>query len=149
MTKSAVVSKRLAREKRREGRLPATRPVRLDRGIGVTRNISASGVFFETNVEYAEGSEIGFAIALDGLQGEKLMLESCGEVVRVERRAGKVGIAARIVSSKLEPSDLSDTQRWVGSDASDSNLRSCLDSEDMRSRLLPPNPAARADKVIE
>ena len=56
MTKSAVASKRLAVEKRREHRMYATRPVRLDRGTGVTRNISISGVFFETDVDYAPGS---------------------------------------------------------------------------------------------
>jgi hypothetical protein len=93
----------MARGERREERMAATRPVRLDRGTGVTRNISASGVFFETNVDYAAGSEISFAIELDGPHGEKLMLRCRGEIVRVERRDGKVGVAAKIVKSKLEP----------------------------------------------
>jgi len=43
---------------KREERVAATRPVKLDRGTGITRNVSASGVFFETDVEYAAGSEI-------------------------------------------------------------------------------------------
>ena len=82
--------------------MSTTRPVRLDRGTGVTRNVSASGVFFETNVDYAAGSEISFAIELDGLRGEKLLLRCRGEIVRVESRDGKVGVAARIVASNLE-----------------------------------------------
>ena len=82
--------------------MSATRPVRLDRGTGVTRNVSASGVYFETNLDYAAGSKISFAIELDGPHGKKLMLRCHGEIVRVERRDGKVGVAATIVASKLE-----------------------------------------------
>ena len=103
MTKSTNLSKRLAMDKRREERMSVTRPVSLDRGTGVTRNISTSGVFFETDVGYAPGSKIIFAIELDGPQGEKLMLRSRGEIVRIELRRGKVGVAVKIVASKLEP----------------------------------------------
>ena len=103
MAESGVKSERMSTGKRREERMVSTRPVRLDRGTGVTRNISASGVFFETNVDYATGNEISFAIELDGPQGEKLMLRCRGEIVRVEYRDGKVGVAAKIVASKLEP----------------------------------------------
>ena len=102
MTESGVVPHGEAREKRREERLTATRPVQLDRGTGVTRNVSTSGVFFETNEDYAEGSEISFAIELDGPQGGKLMLRFRGEIVRVVRGSGKVGVAAKVVASKLE-----------------------------------------------
>lgn len=102
MAKSLVVSARKTVDKRREERMSTARPVRLDRGQAVTRNISTSGVFFETDVAYAQEGEIIFAIELDGPQGEKLVLRCQGEIVRVERRNGKVGIAAKIVSSKLE-----------------------------------------------
>ena len=102
MTKSTKLSKRLAMEKRREKRMSVTRPVKLDRAAGVTRNISASGVFFEADVDYAVGSKIIFAIELDGPQGEKLDLITRGELVRVELRGGKMGVAVKIVASKLE-----------------------------------------------
>ena len=102
MTKSTKLSKRLAMEKRKEERMSVTRPVRLDRAAGVTRNISASGVFFEADVDYAIGSKILFAIELDGPQGEKLELITRGEIVRVERRDGKACVAVKIVASKLE-----------------------------------------------
>lgn len=102
MTESIETPEGKAIDKRLEERMSATRPVQLDRGTGVTRNVSTSGVFFETNEDYAEGSEIVFAIELDGPQGEKLMLRSRGQIVRVERRDGRVGVAAKVVTSKLE-----------------------------------------------
>ena len=86
---------------RNEERVAATRPVKLGRGTGVTRNVSASGVFFETDVNYAPGSEINFSIEIDG-PGGKMMFKCQGQIVRVERRDGKAGVAARIVASTLE-----------------------------------------------
>jgi hypothetical protein len=103
MTESGVVPDGELREKRRESRMSATRPVKLARGTGVTLNISTSGVFFETHVDYAPGSTIIFAIELDGPQGEKLMLKSRGEILRIDHRGGKVGVAVKILASKLEP----------------------------------------------
>jgi len=102
MTKSTKLSKRVAMEKRREERMSVTRPVRLDRAAGVTRNISVSGVFFDADVDYAVGSKIIFAIELDGARGEKLELICRGEIVRVELRGSKACVAAKIVTSKLE-----------------------------------------------
>ena len=92
----------MAKGKRSEERVPVMRPVRLYRGTGITRNVSASGVFFETDLNYAPGSEINFSIGLDGPRGEKMVLKCQGQIVRVERRDGKVGIAAKIVASTLE-----------------------------------------------
>jgi len=87
---------------RNEERVAATRPVKLGRGTGVTRNVSASGVFFETDVDYVPGSEVSFAIELDGPQAKKVMFKCQGQVVRVEHRDGKVGVAATIDASTLE-----------------------------------------------
>lgn len=85
----------------REERVPAALPVSLDRGAGITRDVSASGVFFETDVNYAPGSEISFAIELNGPAG-KMMFKCLGQIVRVEERGGKVGVAAKIIESRLE-----------------------------------------------
>ena len=92
----------MATGKRKEERMSVTRPVRMDRVTGVTRNVSTSGVFFETNVDFAVGSKISFMIELEGLRDEKSMLRCQGEIVRVEHRDGKVGVAAKIVASTLE-----------------------------------------------
>lgn len=91
-----------ARKNRNEERVPSTLPVSLEHGTGVTRDISASGVFFETDRAYSPGSEISFSIELDS-PGGKMMLKCQGRIVRVEGRGGKVGVAARIIESRLEP----------------------------------------------
>ena len=64
-----------------------------------------SAVFSETEMGYVQGSVIIFAIALDGPAEKKLMLGSRGMIVRVERRDGKVGVAAKIVGSEIESRD--------------------------------------------
>ncbi len=88
--------------KRMEERVTTARPVHLDQGTGITRNVSASGVFFETDVNYAAGSEISFSIELDG-PGGKIMLRCQGQIVRVEQLDGKFGVAVKIIESRLEP----------------------------------------------
>lgn len=92
----------MATGKRNEERVPIARPVRLKRETGVTRNVSASGVFFETSADYAAGSKISFSIEIDGLREEKMMFKCKGQIMRVERRNGRVGVAVRIVTSMLE-----------------------------------------------
>ena len=53
-------------------------------------------------MEYEPGNKFNFAIELDG-PGEKTLVLRCrGAIVRVELRGGKLGIAAKIVASKLE-----------------------------------------------
>jgi len=102
MTVSAVASEHVASGKRREDRMFARRLVRLDRGTGVTRNISASGVFFVTGGDYVTGNKIDFTIELAGLRGGTLMLRSWGKIVRIEIQRGIVGVGAKILASKLE-----------------------------------------------
>ena len=91
----------MAHAKRKEERVHAALPVDLGNGTGITRDVSASGMFFETDVNYAPGSEINFSIEIDG-PGGKMMFKCQGQIVRVERRDGKAGVAARIVASTLE-----------------------------------------------
>ena len=100
MVTSATSNKRLTMEKRREERLSVRRPIRVGRRKGVMQNISTSGAFFETDVDYAQGSEIIFAIELDGSAEKKLILRCRGIVVRVEHRVGKVGVGLEIVASQ-------------------------------------------------
>jgi len=104
MQNSTIPSKRLALDKRRGERMFVTRPVRLGGRTGITRNISTSGIFFETDVDYAPGSEISFAIELDGPRRKTLILQCRGTIVRIEHRAGKVGVAVEIVASQARVS---------------------------------------------
>ncbi len=69
---------------------------------GVTRDVSASGVFFETDASYAIGSPISFALNLDTPWG-KVMVRCQGKIVRLERRNKRVGVAVQFTESALDP----------------------------------------------
>jgi hypothetical protein len=72
-------------------------PVRLDKGTGVTRDVSQSGVFFFTDQSFAPGTTFNFVLELDYVaSGEPVFLHCRGEVVRVETVGEKVGVAASI-----------------------------------------------------
>jgi hypothetical protein len=86
--------KRKAQDQRRQKRLGAALRVQLGRVSGVTRDVSASGVFFETDARYHKGSRIHFEINLDTPWG-KAVCDCDGRIVRVERRDGAVGIAVQ------------------------------------------------------
>lgn len=66
-----------------------------------TENISATGVFFETDEHQTPGSVVNFTVEVL-IKGEKFNLVCEGEVVRVEPRGGKIGIAAKLSRSFLE-----------------------------------------------
>lgn len=89
-------------DQRREERIITALPVDLGTATGITRDVSASGVFFETDATYALGSEISFAVELD-TPGGRMMLRCEGEIVRIEPRDARVGVAVKIVESTIEP----------------------------------------------
>ena len=65
---------------------------------GLTRNISATGIYFETETAGEPGSRVRFTVEVN-VRGEKLKLVCEGEVVRVEHNNGMLGIAAKLVNS--------------------------------------------------
>lgn len=65
---------------------------------GLTRNICATGVYFETEVKQETGSRVQFTVEVN-VRGEKSKMVCEGEVVRVEQHDGRVGIAVKLVSS--------------------------------------------------
>ena len=87
--------------KRKEERVHAAIPVDLGVGTGITRDVSASGMFFETDVDYAVGSEITLSVKFDTPGGE-LVMKCKAQIVRVEHRDGKVGVAAKMIESRFE-----------------------------------------------
>lgn len=78
--------------KRREKRVPAALPVQLGRAKGVTRDVSASGAFFETDAKCRVGSPVHFAIQLATPWGPA-HFDCRGTIVRVERHHGTMGVA--------------------------------------------------------
>jgi len=93
----------MSASKRKEERVETELPVRIGWVSGTTRDVSATGIFFETDTAYAAGSEINFSVELNDAVGGKMMLKCRGRIVRVEDRDGKIGVATEIIESRLEP----------------------------------------------
>ena len=88
---------------RSEERVPMAVPVMLPDGSqGTTRNISASGIYFETDT-LPLVSPLAFTVEFRNETGAGMALRCRGQVLRVEHNNGRVGIAARILESRLEP----------------------------------------------
>ena len=93
--------------KRGEERVSATFPVALggvsgeERSSATTRDVSASGIFFETDAALSIGSTIQFSVELD-MPGGKSLLKCTGSVVRTESIGSRLGFAVKITDSRLE-----------------------------------------------
>ena len=86
-----------------EDRVIMTLPVNLQGGaVGMTRDISASGIYFETEMEPMRDSPLAFTVEFQSGSGG-MTLRCRAEVLRVEQLGNRVGVAARILESKLEP----------------------------------------------
>jgi len=62
------------------------------------RDVSASGIFFETDAAYAVGSPIEVRLDLDTPWG-KVMFRSGGRIVRIEPHDGRIGVAVEFAGS--------------------------------------------------
>lgn len=90
-------------EQRTEIREHVVLPVNLSGGgRGLTRDVSASGLFIETDSEQEPGSMMDFEITLPS-HGIPLRLVAQAQVVRVEPRGNRYGVAVRLLSSCLKP----------------------------------------------
>jgi len=88
---------------RAEDRVSMAVPVHLQGGgHGLTRDISASGIYFETDLEPIRESPLDFTVEFQNGGVGGLSLRCRGQVVRVDRLGGRIGVAARIIESKLE-----------------------------------------------
>jgi PilZ domain len=89
--------------KRRHHRANTGMRVFLKSATGVTRNMSASGVYFWISGTYAIGQSISFWIELKRARG-RMMRKCKGKVLRVDRQdSSRVGVAVRITESRMEP----------------------------------------------
>lgn len=73
-------------------------PVEMGGIHGWTRNISATGIYFEAETVQVPRGHVHFTVEMHD-QGEKLKLVCDGEVVRIDRKARTLGIAAKLVTS--------------------------------------------------
>lgn len=82
--------------RRQEPRFPSHFAVTLDDGEGLVRNVSASGIFFETRVRFVPGAAVRFTVAYEPTAGSTLKMHCLGRVVRIEKLDQRFGVAARI-----------------------------------------------------
>ena len=85
------------RERRRAIRFPIVIPVELEGGTGVTRDVSLSGVFFETDQFHVLGEPIRLTLVLQRVSPDHPVRLQCeGRVVRVERRQLQLGVGVAV-----------------------------------------------------
>ena len=83
--------------KRHQERFPMEVPVMLEGGVGTSRNISESGIFFVTDKPLVEGGDLRFSVKLNHVRpGKPVRLDCQGQVLRVERTGENFGVAATI-----------------------------------------------------
>ena len=88
--------------RRKNERETVNLPVKLEgKEAGHTRNLSAGGIYFESAVDISEGTTLSLTLELQSPEG-KLLLHCTGEVVRLEKEAGRTGVAVKIIESRLE-----------------------------------------------
>ena len=93
----------MAQANRIEERISTALPVRLEDGsTGVTHNISASGIYFETDRAPPQDRPLSFSVEFQS-GGGGLTLRCRAQVVRVEQLGNRVGVAALLLESKLAP----------------------------------------------
>ncbi|MES2877209.1 MAG: PilZ domain-containing protein [Pseudomonadota bacterium] len=107
----------LVEDHRDEERFDSELPLLVDSSHGVSRNISATGIYFETEAAQEPGSHVHLVIEVN-VQGQKLKLVCEGEIVRVDHHQGMVGVAAKLANSFF-----SETAVIIGADASNSGKR--------------------------
>ncbi|EJM48546.1 PilZ domain-containing protein [Pseudomonas sp. GM48] len=71
-------------------------------GNGVIRDISASGLYFETDSEQQVGSLIDFEIEFD-TPGGPMKFKAQGQIVRIEPQGGRSGVGVKLLASRLVP----------------------------------------------
>lgn len=92
------------RERRQAPRLPIAIPVELEGGTGLTRDVSLSGVYFETDRCLVVGEQVRMTLVMGRLAPDyPVRLQCDGRVVRVERREMQVrlGVAVAIQSYRF------------------------------------------------
>ncbi len=83
---------------RRQGlRYPIELPVEVEQAAGRTRDISISGIYFETEGTFSPETQIELTLLWEPtLLGTPMRIKCKGQVVRVERHEGKLGVAIAI-----------------------------------------------------
>lgn len=91
-----------ASKPQRSKRIGSMLPTVVNGVEGVTRDVSASGIYIMQDSQCETGAHIDFCINLD-TPGGKLQLCCEGEVVRVEKVEARYGLGIKILSQVIKP----------------------------------------------
>lgn len=83
---------------RKEERVPTELPLKLEGGEGTVRNVSASGIYFLTDVPLTEGQPVDLKLEFRDFPSGPLEVTCIARVVRIEQQGGTKGVAAAISS---------------------------------------------------
>jgi len=83
-------------ENRSEERLQAKLTVQLEHGQGIVRDLSASGIYFVTDVPLKVGEPLKFSVELQHAKAGPISANCIGRIVRVEPQGKLQGVAASI-----------------------------------------------------
>ena len=97
-----MVTKTSPFQSRKSDRVRSELPVVIDGVEGITRDISATGVFLEVKNPVEPNTTIEFLVTLDHPTGQ-LVFSCQGEVVRTEELEENYGVATKILSMYLMP----------------------------------------------
>jgi PilZ domain-containing protein len=87
---------------RRHERFESHLTIKLDHGDGVMRNVSASGVYFVTDVDVEPGSCLTFTLEFSGLEIGAVSARCKARVMRVEPEGTLKGVAAAFETIQFE-----------------------------------------------
>ncbi|WP_180126287.1 PilZ domain-containing protein [Rhodoferax sp. BLA1] len=90
--------------RRTSDRVSSELPLEIGGIAGLTKNVSATGVYLETTADQVPGSRVHFVVEVN-VKGELLKMVCAGEVTRVEHKAGTVGVAVKLTSSFFTDTD--------------------------------------------
>ena len=86
---------------RRDERFPSNLAIKLDRGAGVMHNVSASGLYFETDADLKPGERFSFTLEFSGEQIGVISAQCEAHVVRVEPRGTSTVVGAEFDSIRF------------------------------------------------
>jgi hypothetical protein len=83
---------------RKDERFKTELAVKLNGGAGVARNVSASGIYFVTDVALQEGAPVKFRLEFDDFPSGPITVNCVARIVRIEEQGASKGIGASISS---------------------------------------------------
>jgi hypothetical protein len=85
-------------EARRDERFDSDLTIKLDQGEASLRNVSASGVYFLTQLDFEVGDPLSFTLDFPGMKTGVISANCAARVVRVQQHGNQKGVAAAFES---------------------------------------------------